>query len=168
MSPLRTKFDDFMKLRRFTPSTRQSYLEAIAKVSTHYSKSPEKISEEEIHQYILYMDQVKGLSYSSCNVFISAARCFYNQCFGQGKALVLIPSRKSPKRLPQVLTVEQVQRLIRTVENPKHRTILMTIYRGGLRLIETRQLKIKDILSDQGLIHVRHTRNATLYYLRLY
>jgi len=154
MSPLRHKFIKEMQLRNFSPHTVRSYTEAMVALSTHYDKSPERISEEEIKDYLLHMTQVKKLSWSSCNVAVSAFRFFYNQVLGGGELVIKIPVRKRVKRLPEVLSIEEVERLFHQVTNPKHRVFLMTVYATGLRVSEAVHLKVSDIDSDRMMIHV--------------
>ncbi len=80
MTKLRRKFINEMKLRNFSPNTIYSYSEAVAALSEHYNRSPDLISEDEIKQYILYMADDKGLSYSSCNVAFPHSNCSTTRC----------------------------------------------------------------------------------------
>ena len=154
MSPLRQKFIDEMKLRNFSIRTVSSYTGAVAALSGHYLRSPDKISEQEIRQYLLFMTEERKLTYSTCNVAISAFKLFYNDILGQGKILLKIPLRKTTKRLPEVLSLKEIERVLQVEMNPKHRTLLMTTYAAGLRVSEVTKLKIKDIESQRNLIRV--------------
>ena len=156
MSPLRQKFIDEMQLRNFSPRTISSYTEAMAALSRHFAKSPEKISEEEIKKYLLHMTQVKKLSWSSCNIAVSAFRFFYSHILENAELALKIPARKMPKRLPEVLSTEEVERVLSVVRNPKHRIFLATVYATGLRVSEAVKLKVDDIDGDRGTIHVRY------------
>lgn len=154
MSPLRQRFIKEMQLRNFSPRTIRSYIEAMAALSRHYGKSPEKISEEEIKDYLLYMTQEKKLSWSTCNVAICAFRFFYNHILGNGELVVTIPARRRVKRLPEVLSHQEVERLFSVLHNPKHRVFLMTVYATGLRVSEAANLKVRDIDSERMMIRV--------------
>ena len=154
MSPLRQKFIDEMKLRNFSVATVSSYTGAVAALAGHYHRSPDKISEHEIRQYLLFMTEERKLTYSTCNVAISALKLFYNDILGQGKSLLKIPLRKTTKRLPEVLSLKEIERVLQVEMNPKHRTLLMTTYTAGLRVSEVTRLKIKDIESQRNLIRV--------------
>jgi site-specific recombinase XerD len=154
MSPLRQKFIDEMKLRNFSVATVSSYTGAVAALAGHYHRSPDKISEQEIKQYLLFLTEEKKLTYSTCNVAISAFKLFYNDILGQGKILLKIPLRKTTKRLPEVLSTKEVERIFQVEMNPKHRVLLMTTYAAGLRVSEVTRLKIKDIESQRNLIRV--------------
>jgi integrase/recombinase XerD len=154
MSPLRQKFIDEMKLRNFSIRTVSSYTGAVAALSGHYLRSPDKISEQEIRQYLLFMTEERKLTYSTCNVAISAFKLFYNDILGQGEIRLKIPLRKTTKRLPEVLSIKEIERVLQVEMNSKHRTLLMTTYAAGLRVSEVTRLKIKDIESQRNLIRV--------------
>ena len=154
MSPLRQKFIDEMKLRNFSTATVSSYTGAVAALAGHYDRSPDKISEYEIRQYLLFMTEERKLTYSTCNVAISAFKLFYNDMLGQGEIRLKIPVRKTTKRLPVVLSTKEIERVFQVEMNPKHRTLLMTTYAAGLRVSEVTRLRIKDIESQRNLIRV--------------
>ncbi len=92
MSPLRKKFINEMKLRNFSPRTITSYTEALVALTAHYHKSPDKISEDEIKQYLLFMTETRNLTYSTCNVAVSAFKLFYNNLLGEGEIILKISS----------------------------------------------------------------------------
>lgn len=154
MSPLRQKFIDEMKLRNFSVATVSSYTGAVAALAGHYLRSPDKISEQEIKQYLLFLTEERKLTYSTCNVAISAFKLFYNDILGQGEIRLKIPLRKTTKRLPEVLSMKEIERVLQVEMNPKHRTLLMTTYAAGLRVSEVTRLKVKDIESQRNLIRV--------------
>ncbi len=154
MSPLRQRFIDEMKLRNFSVATVSSYTGAVAALAGHYLRSPDKISEQEIKQYLLFLTEERKLTYSTCNVAISAFKLFYNDILGQGEIRLKIPLRKTTKRLPEVLSTREIERVLGVEMNPKHRTLLMTTYAAGLRVSEVTKLKIKDIESQRNLIRV--------------
>jgi len=154
MSPLRQRFIDEMKLRNFSIRTVSSYTGAVAALAGHYLRSSDKISEQEIRQYLLFLTEERKLTYSTCNVAISAFKLFYNDILGQGRILLKIPIRKTTKRLPEVLSTTEIERVLQVEMNSKHRTLLMTTYAAGLRVSEVTRLKIKDIESQRNLIRV--------------
>lgn len=154
MSPLRQKFIGEMKLRNFSTATVSSYTGAVVALADHYDRSPDKISEHEIKQYLLFMTEEKKWTYSTCNVAISALKLFYNDILGQGDVRLKIPVRKTTKRLPEVLSTKEIERIFQVEMNPKHRTLLMTTYAAGLRVSEVTRLRIKDIESQRNLIRV--------------
>jgi len=154
MTPLREKFHEFMELKNLSPRTIESYLAAVAKLARHFGKSPELITQEMIYQYILFL-QRSGKDFSTCNVALSAFKCFYNQFLGNGTIVFKVPSRRGPKKLPAVYSQEEVNRIIQSVKSPKYRLIYMTAYGSGLRLSELLNLRVRDIDSDRMTIFVK-------------
>jgi len=154
MSPLRQKFIDEMKLRNFAVRTVSSYTGAMVALTKHYNRSPDKISEHEIKQYILFMTEKRNLAYGTCNVAIAAFKLFYNDILGQGETLIKIPVRKTIKRLPEVLSTTEIEAIFQTDMNFKHRVLLMATYAAGLRVSEVTRLKIADIESQRMMIRV--------------
>lgn len=154
MTALRDQFREFMEIKNRSPRTIESYLSAVAKLAVHYGKSPDLITQEMIYQYILHL-QRSGKDFSTCNVALSAFKCFYNQFLGNGTVRFTVPSRRAPKKLPTVYSQEEVRRIIQSARSPKYRLAYMTAYGSGLRLGELLNLKVSDIDSDRMTILVR-------------
>ena len=76
-TPLRQKFDNYMTLRGFAPKTKEAYIGAVKNMSIFYRRSPDRLNNEEIQDYLLYLIRERELSWSTCNVAISAFRYFY-------------------------------------------------------------------------------------------
>jgi len=155
MTILRQKMINAMKLRGFSKSTQDSYIMAIARMAGFYKEAPDKISKEKVQAYLLQLWDTKKLSWSSCNVVVSALRFFYVQVLGLEETRLWIPPRKVESKLPEILSKEEVERLLSALVNPKHRTLLMTTYAGGLRVSEVVKLQVKDIDSQRMTIRVK-------------
>ncbi|MCP4153673.1 MAG: tyrosine-type recombinase/integrase [bacterium] len=155
MKPLRNRFSEFMQFRNLSERTQETYLNAMVKLSQHYGKSPDLIGQEEIFQYILHLSKEKDLAFSTCNIVLSACKCFYNNFLGDGTIVLKAPPRKGPKKLPVVYSKEEVARLITATENSKHRMMIMTAYGSGLRCNEIVNLHVSDIDSGRMRIFVR-------------
>ncbi len=158
MKPLRVKFSEFMQLRNLATRTQQTYLQAMIKLTNHYNRSPEQIGQEDIFQYILYLQNEKKQSFSTCNQALCAFKCFYNQFLNNGTTVLDVPMRKRPRKLPIVYSQEEVQKIIRCTTKPKYRMIFMTAYGTGLRLTELANLKVKDIDSQRMNIFVGNSK----------
>ena len=154
MTPLRKRMIDDMKLRGFTPRTRDSYVDAVAGLAKFYNRSPDKLSKENVQAYLLYMMEDRGLSWSTCNVAISAFRHLYGEVLHDETMRLAIPPRKKVYKLPEILSGEEIERLLNSTRNPKHRTMLMTTYGGGLRVSELCRLKVSDIHRERMMIRV--------------
>ena len=151
---LRKKFNDHMILRGFSPKTQTAYTNAVAGLAGYYHLSPDKLNNEQIQAYLIYLIKERELAWSSCNVAFSGLRCFYTQVLTWDETRFHIPSRPRQKKLPCILSLEEVNRLFKVTTNIKHRALLMTVYGGGLRVSEVVQLKPQDIESQRMMIRV--------------
>jgi site-specific recombinase XerD len=97
----------------------------------------------------------RQLAWSSCNVVAAAIRFFYVATLGWNPIELNLPPRPAQKQLPRVLSVEQLEHLFATTDNPKHRALLMTTYAAGLRVSEVVRLQVHDIESDASRMLIR-------------
>jgi integrase/recombinase XerD len=160
MGTLRKQMTEAMKLRRFSPRTQQSYLAAITGLARHYRTPPDQLDFEKIKAYLLYMTVDRGLSWSTCNVAVSAFRFFYSEVLGWEKASLPIPSGKKPKTLPVLLSRQEIERLFACAGGTRNRVLLMTTYAAGLRVSEVVNLKPADIDSHRLMIRVEQAKGA--------
>jgi len=154
MTELRQRMIDEMTLRGFSPRTHESYLGAVKDLAHYYNQPPDRLNTEQVRQYLLYLERERHLSWSSLNVAASGLRFFYFNTLKWQPVKLDIPPRTTPRRLPEVLSREEVDRLISPVPNLKHRTLLMTIYAAGLRVSEAIALRVHDIDSARMTIRV--------------
>jgi site-specific recombinase XerD len=143
-----------MQLRNFSPETQRGYITSVSGLSKHYRRSPDKISPEEIQDYIIYLLNVRQIAVGSCQTVVTGLRFFYTVTLGQGKSSVPIPPIKNARRLPEILSANELERMFAALSNIKHRMLLMTTYAGGLRVSEVVRLKVTDIHSDRMMIRV--------------
>ena len=155
MSALREKMIDAMLVRGFSPRTHQSYLAAIEQLAKHYRRPPEQLSVDDLQQYILYLIKDKKLSPASCSLCRNAMRFFYVQVLGWDEFNVTITIPRQPQRIPELLTREDITRILAQVDNKKHRMLLTTCYCCGLRVSELVHLKVRDIDSTRHLLRVK-------------
>ena len=148
MYPLRAKMIEQLQLHRKAPGTQDQYVKAISQLTAYYHRSPDQLSSQEIRGYLHYLLTERQLAWSSCNVVAAAIRFFYVDTLGWSPIELNLPPRPAPKQLPKVLSVEQLEHLFATTDNPKHRALLMTTYAAGLRVSEVVRLQLHDIESD--------------------
>lgn len=158
MTELRKKMIRDMQLRRFSERTQRSYVGAVGLLARHYHRSPDKISKEEIQDYLLYLINERKLSWSTCNLAVSAFRFFYSVTLGNEPMYLSIPPRKNRSRLPEVLSREMVERLFAAAVNPRHRLLLMTTYSAGLRVSEVVHLKPEHLDRSRMMIRVEQAK----------
>ncbi|UCC41394.1 MAG: site-specific integrase [Candidatus Aminicenantes bacterium] len=153
MTELRSKMIKSMELRNLSKNTQRSYLEAVSGLAKHYKKSPDKISKDMVEDYLLYLKNGKRLAPNSVGTAVSGLRCFYKHVVCNEENAPDYAHRKT-RKLPTVLTQEEVWQIINAPENLKHRLILMTTYSAGLRASEVIVLKPEHIDSKRMLIKV--------------
>jgi integrase/recombinase XerD len=153
MTPLRQKMIREMDLKNLSPHTRRSYLNSVTGLARHYRQSPEKITNEMIEDFLLYLKNKKGNAPASCCLVLTGLRFFYKHTLDR-QIDVGFKLSKIPRKLPTVLTKDQVWKIINVPANIKHRLILMTTYAAGLRVGEVRRLKPEHIDSERMLIKV--------------
>jgi integrase/recombinase XerD len=160
MGTLRNKMIDAMNLRRFSLRTHESYLGAITSLSRYYNLSPDKIDAQQLQAYLLHLTVERGLSWSTCNVAVSAFRFFYVEVLGRERTDLPIPPRKKPTKLPEVLSRQELERLFACARPPRNRALLMTTYAAGLRVSEVISLKVTDVDSKRMTIRVEQGKGA--------
>ncbi|MCP4753661.1 MAG: site-specific integrase, partial [Proteobacteria bacterium] len=99
MNPNRKEFVAFMQCRNLSPRTRESYLRALIDISRFYNRAPHTLDERDVRKYINHLSQEKNPTFSTCNVAISAIKCYLNQFLGKENVSIDLPVRKTPKRL---------------------------------------------------------------------
>jgi site-specific recombinase XerD len=126
----------------------------IAELASHYDRSPDRITVEEIRDLLHHLITERKLSFSSCNQRLAAYRFFYEQVLQHERLNLRVPTKRSG-RLPQPFSRSEVARLIQATCNIKHQTLLMTAYGTGLRVEELVLLRCEDIRSERNLTFVR-------------
>jgi integrase/recombinase XerD len=167
ITPLRQKMIEDMQLRGFATKTQEAYLLTVRQLANHYQKSPDKINEEELRQYFLYLKNVKKAARSTCTIALCGIKFFFQHTMGrEWKTFELVRPPKE-KKLPVVLSVDEIRRILALVRRQRYRVCLGTIYSCGLRLQEGLHLQVKDIDSDRKLIHVCHGKGGKDRYVPL-
>jgi site-specific recombinase XerD len=154
MTALRQKMIKVMQLQNLADQTQRSYLQSVKGLSQHYQKSPDTISKEMIEDYLLYLKNDKGNTTESVGVVVTGLRFFYNKVIEKPVSFNF-RIRKINRKLPSILTQQEVWKLINTPKNLKHRLALMTTYSAGLRAKEMTTLKPENIDSKRMLIKVK-------------
>ncbi len=148
-------------------STQAIYLKSVTQLHGYFKKSPKELTEQEIKSYLLYLKQEKKLSPNTYNTQIYALRFFYCITLRQPLFKLNLPATKVTYKLPDILSAEEVQRIIKSVSNIRYRTLLMVIYGSGLRVSEAMKLRITDIDSDRMTLHIRCAKGGKDRYVIL-
>jgi integrase/recombinase XerD len=150
-----------LRRRNYSPDTSRGYIHAVAQFAEYFHKSPELLGVEEIGQFQLYLLEEKKLALGTIALRMGALRFLYKRVLRRRDLdFENLPLLKTPKKLPVVLSPEEVTRLIEAAPNLLYRTLLMLLYATGLRRTEASRLKVCDIDSSLMLIHVRQGKGA--------
>lgn len=155
MSTLRQRMVEDMQIRNLAVSTQKQYVHHVAAFARHFGRSPAVLGPEHVRAWQLRLIRDRGLSSSTLNVTVCALRFLYGTTLEKDWSVPRIPCAKREKKLPVVLTPEEVHRVLAVLTNLKHRAMLMAAYSGGLRVSEITALRIADIESARMVIHVR-------------
>jgi len=158
---------DDMAVRNLRPGTRVQYVSAIARFALHFNKSPERLGADEIKTYQLYLIRVKKVAWSTLNILVCALRFLYNVTLEKHWVIDHVVYPKRPKKLPVVLSLEEVAQFLDSIGNVVHRAMLVTAYAAGLRLSEVAALRITDIDSKRMVIRVEHGKGDKTRYVML-
>ena len=148
-----------MELTGFSQSTIKSYIGEAKKFVKFYNKSPDLMGEAEVKKYLHHLIKIKKSSNSTIRQVYSSLKFLYFNTLNQDWFLKKIPLMKKEKKLPVVLTKEQVQVIFSVIKNIKYLCIFKIIYSSGLRVSEASRLKVRDIESDQMRIRVEQGKN---------
>ena len=155
MTPLRQRMIKDLKLRNLAPRTIEIYVNRVVAFARYFGKSPEHLGQSEVRSYLVHLVQDKHVSWSYYNQTVGALRFLYEVTFERQNVMVRIRCPKQPKRLPSVLSLDEMARFFAVILNIKHRAILMTAYAAGLRVSEVVALRVDDIDSERMVLRVR-------------
>jgi integrase/recombinase XerD len=154
VTQLRRKMLEELQRRNYSHRTAKLYLRIVRDFAKYFHQSPDKLGPEQIRQYQAYLFHTRKLTAASVASHASALRFFFIKTLRRHFLSEFIPFPKCPKRLPTVLTPEEVSRLIDGARNLYHRTLLMTLYSTGMRRSELCHLKVEDIDSKRMMIRI--------------
>ena len=166
MTPLRQRFIDDLRLKNFSDSTIKVYVHAVEKFARFLGRSPDESTAEDVRAFMVHQLD-RGLSRSYCVILRNALRHLYVDTLGRADELKAVPRPKRERRLPVVLSRQEVQRLFAVMENIKHKALFMMAYDAGLRLSEVLNLRIEDIDSGRMVIRICQGKGKKDRYGRL-
>jgi integrase/recombinase XerD len=167
MTALRQRMIEDLQLRGLAKKTQEAYVRAVRQLAEHYGKSPDCISEEELRQYFLHLKNVKRASRSACTIALCGIKFFYQHTLKREWTTLDLVRPPREKRLPVVLSVAEVRRILGCIYRQRYRICLSTIYSCGLRVREGVFLRVRDIDSDRMVVHVRLGKGAKDRYVPL-
>lgn len=147
-------------LKGYSPSTVKNYTSALTQFLSFFeSRNIRDVTKEEIEAFVYHQITKYGISESAQNTLINAIKAYFEHVLGRERTVYEIQRPKRSLTLPNILSKEEVKDILKSVENLKHRTVLMLIYSAGLRISEAINLRNRDIHSDEGYIFIKGAKN---------
>ena len=154
-----SKLETELKIRGFSPQTIKSYLFHNRRFLEFHGKTPEEVEKEDIKKYMAHLMSEKKLRPSSVSLAMSSLRFLHDEMMGKG-LFTDIKMPKLEKKLPTVLSKDEIRKLLEAAENPKHRLLIEMLYSSGLRVSECVNLKMEDLDLQEGFGTVRGGKGA--------
>jgi integrase/recombinase XerD len=154
MTPLRQRMIEEMHLRDYSEHTISAYVSAVYRLAKFYQRRPDQLGREEIRTFLVDLVEEKQVAWSYYKQVLAALRFFYRHVLRHGEVVEDIRGPKSQRKLPIVLSVEEVSRFFQAIPSLKQRTILMLAYGAGLRIGEAVSTRLSDIDRDRMVLRV--------------
>ena len=167
MGELRDRMVRDMDVRHFSGRTVEAYVAGVTGLAKYYMRSPDQLSDEEVQRYLLYLREERRLSGSTCNQVRCALKFFYEVTVRRPQASLTVPPMRREQKLPEILSREEVWRLLGACTHPWHRLLLATTYAAGLRVSEVVALKVSDLDAERMTVRVEQGKGGKDRYVPL-
>jgi integrase/recombinase XerD len=155
MTLLRQRMLEDLRIRNYAPTTVECYVRAVTEFARHFNKPPDQLGPEEIRSWQLFLLNEKRVKLSTYIQAVCGLRFFYRNTLNRKVDIERIPFPRREKRLPLILSKEEVKALLTAPKNLAHRAMLATLYGAGLRVSEATNLNVRDLDRSLGVIWVR-------------
>jgi site-specific recombinase XerD len=152
-----------LQLRGYADRTVEAYVHAVAQLARFYQTSPDQLSEDQVRQYLLHLSTVQKVARGTHTIALCGIKFFYRQTLGRSWTVLDVARPKGEKKLPVVLSRDEVWRVLDAVRIAVYRVCLTTIYACGLRLMEGIRLQVPDVDGDRTLLHIHGKRAKDRY-----
>jgi integrase/recombinase XerD len=152
---LRQRMLEDLQIRHYSPTTIRLYLYAIKAFAQHFGKPPDQLGAEHIRRYQLFLTKEKKVSTSTYVLMVCALRFFYTHTLHRKVTIERIPFPRRERKLPLILSRDEVKALLEAPHDLRHRAMLAILYGSGLRVSEVARLKVADIDSARNVLWVR-------------
>ncbi len=154
---MQTEIAKEIRIRGYSTKTKKTYTNYNKELLKFKNKNPEQIIQKDIKDYLDYLADNKKATASTLNCVMNALRFYYGKILGKD-FIYQVKRAKKDKKLPVVLSKEEVKRLIDSINNPKHNLMLSITYSAGLRVSETVSLRIQDIDFDRKILNIKSAK----------
>jgi integrase/recombinase XerD len=155
MTPLRQRMLEDLQIRQYSPTTIRLYLHSVAEFARHFHTPPDQLGPEQIRQYQLFLIKDQQASQSTCVQLVCALRFLYTHTLNRKIEIERIPFPRRERKLPLILSRDEVKALLEGTQNLRQRTLLAILYASGLRVSELARLKVADIDRSRNVLWVR-------------
>jgi integrase/recombinase XerD len=156
-----------LKLKGYARSTQNTYLRCARRLVAFHMQPPTELGEKEIRAFLMHLLEERKVGPANHKTHIAAIKFLYNTTMGRPEEVVRIPWPKVPRTLPDILSRDETMSLLQAVDSIMHRAVLMASYGAGLRITEACSLRVEDLDSERGLIHVRLGKGGRDRYVML-
>lgn len=167
VSPLRQRMIEDMELRSLSANTQDRYIKVVKKLARFYRCSPDKLSEEQVRSFFKYLMKQTPLAANTIRVIYSGIKFFFTKTLGREWKIFELIRLPQKRKLPVVLSFEEVRKVLSHIHHPTYRMCLTLIYACGLRLNECIHLRVEDINSSRMVIRVVKGKGAKMRYVPL-
>jgi integrase/recombinase XerD len=167
MTDLFNRFSEDLQLKGLSQKTIRMYTRSVKQLTNHYHKSPEKISDEELRQYFLYNLNERKWSRVASTISLCGIKYFYTLTLKREWTTLKFIRPEKEKKLPVILSRDEVKAILDSVQFPHHRACLKVIYSLGLRIGEGTNLQVSDIDSDRMFVHIHRSKGNKDRYIPL-
>jgi integrase len=143
-----------MQLRGLSARTQECYVAAVRQLAEHFHRRPDQIAEEDLRQYFLYLANEKKVARATATIALCGIRFFFTHTLQRDWTTLRFVRPRREKKLPVVLSRDEVRRILHAVRNPIYRACLTTIYAGGLRLLEGARLQVTQVDGARLHLHI--------------
>ena len=166
MTPLRQRMIEDMQLRGLSARTQECYVAAVRQLAAHHHRSPDQLSEEDLRQYFLYLTHEKKVARATATIALCGIKFLFEHTLKRDWTTLRFVRPARERKLPVVLSREEVRRILAAVRIPVYRMCLTTIYACGLRLLEGAHLQVSDVDGGRMVLHI-HGKGKTDRYVPL-
>ena len=167
MTHLRQAMLEELHRRNYAASTSAYYIQHVEQFARFFKRSPDRLTPTHLRTYQAHLLRERKLAPRTVRLHVCAIRFFFVKTLKRRYSLDDTPYPKAPRRLPQILSVDEVTQLINATQSLSHRTMLMVLYSTGMRNAELRHLQVKDIDSRRMLIHIQQGKGGRDRYVPL-
>lgn len=155
MGELHDKMVLDLELRGRSESTQRSYPQRVRQLAKYFRRSPSELGEDEVRAFLAHLIHVRKVAPATHCVYVAAFKFFFEVTVKRPHVVAAIPYPRRPQKLPDVLSRDEVERLLSSIHSLKYRALFMTTYGAGLRISEACSLRTTDLDRERMLIHVR-------------